>query len=289
MTETPEQTPEPRRSRRSLLRWFGLGAAGYAAGAVTMARDAKAADGDAITAGNTTAASTSTKLSQTGAIRNDGAFVVEAPDADWGIEGDSGQIGVLGDGYFGVVGTGTVGAFFSGALAALSLQPQAAAGAPTSGDYSRGDMIVDAAGELYLCRVAGNPGTWTHVSGSGGGGGGGGLTFLDTPTRFYDSRETGGLFQMNETRDVTIAGVHGVPSNATGVIGNLAITGTTRSGNAVIYPTGKTLPLAANINWFAAKQTLSNQFAVPLGVGGAVTLFAAEPVQMVVDINAYLL
>lgn len=37
---------------------------------------------------------------------------------------------------------------------------QATAGAPTSGTWVAGDVIMDAAGVLFLCTVSGTPGTW---------------------------------------------------------------------------------------------------------------------------------
>ena len=84
--------------------------------------------------GTANTASQKTTLTNSGAIANDGAFVVDATAADWALEGSSGQLGVFGNGFIGVMGSGDVGGFFSGNLAAISLQPQNDAGAPASGD-----------------------------------------------------------------------------------------------------------------------------------------------------------
>lgn len=45
------------------------------------------------------------------------------------------------------------------------------AGAPTSGTWVAGDVVLDAAGFFWLCSASGTPGTWVGGPGSGGGGG----------------------------------------------------------------------------------------------------------------------
>ena len=42
-------------------------------------------------------------------------------------------------------------------------------GAPTSGTFDVGDFIVDQSGHIWVCTVAGTPGTWTNVTGSASG------------------------------------------------------------------------------------------------------------------------
>lgn len=43
-----------------------------------------------------------------------------------------------------------------------------ASGAPLTGTFKVGDFTVNADGSIYICTVAGTPGTWTAVSGGGG-------------------------------------------------------------------------------------------------------------------------
>jgi hypothetical protein len=43
-------------------------------------------------------------------------------------------------------------------------------GAPVSGTFALRDAVINSDGTLYVCTVAGTPGTWTQISGSGGGG-----------------------------------------------------------------------------------------------------------------------
>jgi len=40
-------------------------------------------------------------------------------------------------------------------------------GAPTSGTWALGDLVVDSAGRFYLCTGSGTPGTWTSTSSGG--------------------------------------------------------------------------------------------------------------------------
>ena len=42
-------------------------------------------------------------------------------------------------------------------------------GAPTSGTFATGDYVIDPTGKLWICTVAGTPGTWSQPSASNGG------------------------------------------------------------------------------------------------------------------------
>jgi hypothetical protein len=58
--------------------------------------------------------------------------------------------------------TGVVVAGGKNSLAGIRLcGMKATAGAPTTGTWAAGDLIIDAAGVWHLCTVAGTPGTWT--------------------------------------------------------------------------------------------------------------------------------
>jgi hypothetical protein len=45
----------------------------------------------------------------------------------------------------------------------LRLRPRTTAGAPTSGTWSKGTLIVDSTGTLHVCVADGTPGTWKKV------------------------------------------------------------------------------------------------------------------------------
>jgi hypothetical protein len=277
---------EPRRSRRSLLHLAGALTVGLVGGAAATRETADATDGANLVVGADNTSTVKTTLAASGAIQNNGAFVVTADAADWALEGSSGQVGVLGSGFIGVTGTGDVGGFFSGNLAAISLQPQDSPGAPTGGDFSRGDMLVDATGVLYLCVADGNPGTWVKVSH-------GGYRPLPAPIRAYDSRQAAagklkpGDGDPANPRAIPITGaVAEVPSNAVAIAGNLAVTQAEAGGFATIWPSGA-WPGTANINFVAAD--LSNSFTVGLGGSGQVNVAASSPTHVVIDIAGYIL
>lgn len=56
-----------------------------------------------------------------------------------------------------------IGGTFSGGRAAIQLVPKSTAGAPTSGAHSRGELVVDSTGALFICITSGTPGTWRKV------------------------------------------------------------------------------------------------------------------------------
>lgn len=53
----------------------------------------------------------------------------------------------------------------TGATAATRYVGATASGAPASGTFSIGDFIIDRSGSVYVCTVAGSPGTWVQAGG----------------------------------------------------------------------------------------------------------------------------
>lgn len=56
----------------------------------------------------------------------------------------------------------------TGATAATRYVGATASGAPGSGTFAVGDFIIDQSGKVYVCTVAGSPGTWAQAGGSAG-------------------------------------------------------------------------------------------------------------------------
>lgn len=54
----------------------------------------------------------------------------------------------------------------AGATAATRYVGATTSGAPASGTFAVGDFVIDQSGALYVCTVAGSPGTWSGVGGS---------------------------------------------------------------------------------------------------------------------------
>jgi hypothetical protein len=86
---------------------------------------------------------------------------------------DAGSVGNLVTSVFGRTGAvvaadgdyaGIVAAAKTGAIAATRYVGATASGAPVSGTFAVGDFIVDQTGKIWVCTVAGTPGTWLPVS-----------------------------------------------------------------------------------------------------------------------------
>ncbi len=67
-------------------------------------------------------------------------------------------------------------------------------------------------------------------------------------------------------RDLKIAGLYGVPANATSVVLNVTALAPTAAGSLTVYPKGTIKPATKNIN-FARGMTISNTVIVRLGTG----------------------
>ncbi len=114
---------------------------------------------------------------------------------------------------------------------------------------------------------------------------------LPAPTRILDSRpapETVGPYTTPWTaglvRDVQVAGVGGVPADATAVVANVTVTGTTAPSFLTLWPKGTDRPTASNLNW-PAGQTIPNAVTVRVGDGGAIDVFDnAGSVHVIIDV-----
>ncbi len=96
------------------------------------------------------------------------------------------------------------------------------------------------------------------------------------PVRVLDSRDgTGGAsspWVQGDTRNLTVAGVAGVPSNADAVMLNVTVTDTTAASYLTAWPAGQPRPTASNLNW-PTGDTRPNLVVTKVGAGGAISLF----------------
>lgn len=277
------------RNRRAFLGALGLGAVGAAFGALGRTESAGAATGAPLTLGTENTAADPTRISATGTIGGEGAFVVDGQGvADYGIRAAGKNIGLYGQGPIGVYGDGAVGGVFGGSDAAISLQPRATAG-PPSGKSLKGDIALDANAVLWLCVADGEPGTWVRLSDVG-------TRMLPRPERAYSSTDdgAGGKLARNEVRTVEIRGrVPGVPGRATAIIGNVTVHQTEGGGYVTAYPSGTARPGTSTINWGAPGQSIANGVTVALGDDGAINLYADvtpgdSATHVIVDIVGYI-
>ena len=114
---------------------------------------------------------------------------------------------------------------------------------------------------------------------------GGNYTSL-TPTRILDSRMSSPL-GAGATFNLPVAGQGGVPVGATGVVLNVTAVNPTAAGFLTVFPAGVTMPTASSLN-FKAGQVVANQVTVPLGTGGAISIYnSAGSTDVVVDVAGY--
>jgi hypothetical protein len=129
-----------------------------------------------------------------------------------------------------------------------------------------------------------------------------------SPTRICDTRtvQTGvianqcnnngtgaGTIGAQAITDVSVAGLAGIPINATAAVLNVAVTGTTASSFMSVWPEGITRPTASDLNWVAG-QTIPNLVIATFpttGVdtnSGAISLYnLAGNTDAIVDVEGY--
>jgi len=199
---------------------------------------------------------------------------------------------------FGVVGlSGNIGAAFEGLNAAILLVPQDLPGAPTTGNHVGGELLVDSAGVLFLCKVAGTPGTWVQVSDRPS------LHALPTPERFIDTRNgLGGVLgpvPAGTTSTFRMTGRNGesgnaalqIPDVATIIVGNLTVIAGPNApvgSFLTLWPSGPR-PTTASIS-FGPGAVVANSCTVGLAAvngHGEMTAFAQQQCDYIVDVVGY--
>jgi hypothetical protein len=114
------------------------------------------------------------------------------------------------------------------------------------------------------------------------------------PVRILDTRpapsNVGGIagpVGAGATISFQVTGVAGVPANATSVVLNVTVDGTTAGSFLTVFPTGTPLPTASNLNW-AAGVTIPNLVSVKVGTGGKVSVYNfAGAAHVLADVAGY--
>ncbi|MBW3651826.1 MAG: hypothetical protein KY458_14770 [Actinobacteria bacterium] len=177
-----------------------------------------------------------------------------------------------------------IGVYAFGGHAPLWLDPSMTAGPPTGGGWHFvGEVMVDSTGAVFVSRQSGDPGLWTRVGFNG-----------VTPTRIADTRPgTGtpystGPIGPGAEREITVAGVAGVPAQAGGVVMNATAVAPTASSYLTIYPSGVARPVASNLNVVAGGPPTPNLVIVKLGTGGKVRVYNnSGSVQVILDVAGF--
>ena len=173
---------------------------------------------------------------------------------------------------YGVSNTG-FGGVFSGGHAPLLLGEGEGIGPPTSTGHGVGELYVDGNGAIFYCYAGDGTtsGEWVALTNG---------TFPIPPVRVINTADgTGGITGplvpgSTVHTSSAIAGTHGIPAAAVGVVGNLAISGVNGAllngvGFATLFPAGEATPATANINAGSGCFAISNAVTVGLGSGGA--------------------
>jgi hypothetical protein len=150
---------------------------------------------------------------------------------------------------------------------------------------------VGAGGKIRLYNWAGPTNVIADLAGWFGTGGanlGGDGFRAVTPSRLLDTRNAIGgptrPFAAFETRTLKVAGVGGVPADATSVVVNVTAANVTGSGFTTVFPANTTLPTASNLN-YRAGDVRANLSVVRIGANGSISLYAAESAtDLVVDV-----
>ena len=125
------------------------------------------------------------------------------------------------------------------------------------------------------------------------------VTITITPCRVMDTRggsdaigPRSGAIGPGETVTIPVRGTVGnctLPSDAIGVVLNIAAIEGTASSFLTVFPAGATRPLAANLNWAAGDPPKSNSATVRTSAAGQISFFnLAGTVHVAADIVAYL-
>jgi hypothetical protein len=107
-----------------------------------------------------------------------------------------------------------------------------------------------------------------------------------TPARVLDTAAGlgGSRFGVGETRNVKVAGLHGIPATAKGVIVNLGVSQATEASFLQIFPVGEVRPRTWDLT-FGPARPVGNQTVLKVGQDGAVAITNwAGTVNVTVDV-----
>lgn len=176
----------------------------------------------------------------------------------------------------------------------------AGAGAP-SGAGNVGEQWRDANGDMWICTVAGVPGTWRKVVAQhpNFSSAGGSVNFLQNPIRLLDTRPSGTApasnghnpLTANVDLQVDIAGISvglvSVPTGATGIIGNLTAVPLTQNGFMTLWAENVPQPGTSNLN-FRAGVNIANSFVCALSPAGKVRVRSSVSTNVLLDVVGFL-
>ncbi len=103
-------------------------------------------------------------------------------------------------------------------------------------------------------------------------------------SRLYDSRDVDGPVDgEGQVREIDVAGLNGVPADATVVVLNVTATGSVADGFVTVYPCGEPRPSVPTL-WFAAGEDVAQSAVITL-TNGKVCLHSTATTDIVLDVN----
>ena len=119
---------------------------------------------------------------------------------------------------------------------------------------------------------------------------------LASPVRLFDSRPVGETIdnigektlarRPGTTLELPVAGRAGIPTNASAVVLNIAVTQAKGPGYVTVHPRNSARPNSANLN-FKAGEVIANTVVAKIGGNGRVCMFTSAFTELVVDVAGY--
>jgi hypothetical protein len=89
------------------------------------------------------------------------------------------------------------------------------------------------------------------------------------------------------TLQVTGAGQTAIPADAAAVVLNVTVTAPNADGYLTVWPCGSPAPLASNLNYYKADDTIANLVIAKVGANGTVCITSQSTTHVVADINGW--
>ena len=163
----------------------------------------------------------------------------------------------------------------------IHLGPQAAA--------AMGTLIGDTLDVLLTVPIRCTTGVWTGTATAAGVAVTTPVTGrfdLMTPVRAVDTRDLPGKLGAGRVLTVPIAGVHGVPPDATAAVVSVTAVEPCADTFLTVFPCGSPLPVASMVNADAVS-IVANSGVVRLG-GGSLCVFTLQPADVIVDVGGWI-
>ena len=108
------------------------------------------------------------------------------------------------------------------------------------------------------------------------------------PCRVLDTRNSGSPIPTNTTRTVDVPGSGcGIPAGAAAYSMSFTAMNPVDNGYLTAYPTGSTRPTTATMSYLNGGPAFDNAAIVPAGSLGAIDVYVAAQLHLIIDINGY--